>query len=112
MLNIPTAYTSFNSTTPLRQFRNQFVNFKAGEKNDAVFIRVAGRVISIRDMGRIIFITIRSDMTTLQIVKQVDKSCTKTMLKRICEEMRVGDIIGAIGNPGRTVKGELSLYAS
>lgn len=112
MLNIPAAYTSFNATTPLRRFKSQFDNFNAGEKNDTVCVRVAGRVISIRDMGRIIFITIRGDTTTLQIVKQVDKSCTKVMLKHICDEVRVGDIIGAIGNPGRTLKGELSLYAS
>ncbi|EPY19145.1 lysyl-tRNA synthetase, class II [Strigomonas culicis] len=63
-------------------------------------------------MGRILFLTIRSGDGELQLVRQAGEAVTKAALKQLREELRVGDILGAEGHPGRTHKGELSVYAT
>ncbi|KAK7200613.1 lysyl-tRNA synthetase [Novymonas esmeraldas] len=63
-------------------------------------------------MGRILFITIRSGEAELQVVRQVDASLTKADLRSFAASLHTGDIIGATGVPGRSAKGELSLYAT
>eukprot|EP00796_Vickermania_ingenoplastis_P011585 gene11586-7981_t len=63
-------------------------------------------------MGAILFITIRSRGDTLQVIRQVADGCSRQDLRALKETLRMGDIIGATGSPGRTKKGELSLYAT
>ncbi|AIO00250.1 lysyl-tRNA synthetase, putative [Leishmania panamensis] len=63
-------------------------------------------------MGRILFITIRSGEAQLQVLRQVSESFTKTDLRAFADALHTGDILGATGVPGRTAKGELSLYAT
>jgi lysyl-tRNA synthetase, class II len=113
ILDYPDAYRSFSSVTPLSEFRATYDSIPINEKHpDAHGIRVAGRVVSVRDMGRILFLTIRSGEASLQVVRQVNEHFSKDDLRAFNDAVHVGDIIGATGTPGRTGKGELSLYAS
>lgn len=109
---IPSAYTSFRDAVPLQTFRHTYESIEVGQSNEQVTVRVGGRVISVRHMGRILFLTIRSAGHQLQVIRRVGDDCTDAELKALKERLRVGDIIGAEGHPGRTKKGELSLYSS
>lgn len=111
VLDFPSAYKSFRDVTRLEAFKDTYGAVKAGDRLPDV-IRVAGRVTSMRDMGRILFLTIRGDGVQLQVVQQAGEAFSKADLRRLRDSLRVGDIVGATGNPGRTVKGELSLYAA
>ncbi|KEG10329.1 lysyl-tRNA synthetase [Trypanosoma grayi] len=111
-LDIPAAYTSYHSTVPFSDFKERYGSLAPGEKALQTTVRVAGRVISMRDMGKIFFATVRSDATELQVVAQVGENFTHEGLKRLKVSIRVGDIIGAEGVPCRMQKGELSLAAS
>lgn len=111
ILEVPTAYSSYQDVTPLSAFHETYEGIARGEKvNHAC--RVGGRITSMRDMGRILFITIRGEGITLQVIRHVDAGFSKVDLKKLKEQLRVGDIIGAEGCPGRTQKGELSLFAN
>ncbi|CCW61774.1 unnamed protein product [Phytomonas sp. EM1] len=109
--DIPTSYTSFRHATHLKDFLQRYDHVAVGHKVVGVSERVGGRVVSLRDMGRILFLTIHGDGHSLQVVRQVDEDFDKEDLKRLKTTLRVGDIIGAVGIAGRTEKGELSLYA-
>ncbi|CCW67928.1 unnamed protein product [Phytomonas sp. Hart1] len=108
---MPTSYTSFRQVTPLKEFLQRYDHLTAGQKMDDVCERIGGRVVSLRYMGRILFLTIHGDNHSLQVVRQVDHDFHKDDLKKLKTTLRTGDIIGAVGVPARTEKGELSLYA-
>ncbi|KAG5472232.1 hypothetical protein LSCM1_03629 [Leishmania martiniquensis] len=113
ILSLPHAYRPFDAVTPLAEFRAKYGYIRADERcSEASMVRVGGRVVSIRDMGRILFITIRSGEAQLQVLRQVSESFTKADLRAFAASLHTGDILGATGVPGRTAKGELSLYAT
>lgn len=113
VLDLPMAYRPFPNAMPIASFRATYDSIEAGQMcSDAGPIRVGGRVIGVRDMGRILFLTIRSGDGVLQVVQRVGEHTTKQALRSLRDTLRIGDIVGAEGIPGRTSKGELSLYAS
>ena len=69
---------------------------------------VAGRVMSIRDIGKIIFFVLQDKEGTIQIVLQEGKSDKKQieLFKKFAD---VGDILGVIGLVFKTKRGELSI---
>lgn len=113
ILDFPNAYQSFDAVTSLAEFREKYDYIRADQRcSEAASVRVGGRVVSIRDMGGILFITIRSGEAQLQVLRQVNESFTKADLRAFASTLHTGDILGATGVPGRTAKGELSLYAT
>lgn len=109
--DLPHAYKSFSRVTPAKVLRRRYSFLKADERLDQVEERIGGRITALRHMGAIIFLTVRSDSDTIQVIRQVSEDFSREELKAMKENLRVGDIIGAVGTPGRTIKGELSLYA-
>lgn len=74
--------------------------------------RIAGRITSIRDMGKVMFITIRSNNESFQIAVNVGEHFTVESLANLKSQLRAGDIVGAVGVAGRTRRGEMTLFAS
>lgn len=75
------------------------------------FVKVGGRVVSMRDLGKMLFITIRSFGEQLQICARVGNAFTESQLQELKSKITTGDIIGVEGLPGKSKKGELSLFA-
>ena len=69
---------------------------------------VAGRVVLKRDMGKLVFATLRDRDGDLQLV--VNKANLSDEDFALFEEVDLGDIIGATGTVGTTRKGELSVF--
>jgi lysyl-tRNA synthetase class 2 len=70
---------------------------------------VAGRVVLKRDMGKLVFATLRDATGDLQLV--FDSSALGPDDFALLAEVDLGDIIGAEGAVGTTRKGELSVFA-
>lgn len=90
-------------------------DFREGE-NNALFSEVclAGRIMSIRDMGKACFAVIQDDSGKMQIyVRQEDlcpgddKSLYQTLWKKLID---IGDIIGVKGYVFTTKTGEISVH--
>ncbi len=67
----------------------------------------AGRIVLLRDIGKLIFITLRDSSGTIQV------GLSKKMLGekwRLAKLLEVGDIIGASGVLGRTKTGEITIW--
>jgi lysyl-tRNA synthetase, class II len=63
--------------------------------------RVAGRVMARRDMGKLVFLDLVDRSGRLQLLCADDRSGPV--------DLDLGDIVGAVGRPTRTRRGELSL---
>ena len=70
--------------------------------------RCAGRIALLRDIGKLIFITLRDRSGTIQI------GLSKKLLSEqweLAKLLELGDIIGAAGQLGRTKTGEITIWA-
>jgi lysyl-tRNA synthetase class 2 len=77
------------------------------EKYDNKEVSVAGRIVSMRDMGKVCFMHIQDDSGKLQIYMQTDELSNYEDLKLI----DMGDVIGAKGLVFKTKRGEISVHA-
>lgn len=78
----------------------------AGER-----VAVAGRILSIRSAGKLVFVDITDQCGKLQLKMDVSSwsKDNKVTFEVMHKELRDGDIIGAYGSATRTKSGELSL---
>ncbi|UCE59109.1 MAG: lysine--tRNA ligase [Phycisphaerales bacterium] len=87
--------------------RAELLNIASGERSELTG-RVAGRIMLLRMMGKLAFMTIRDGTGILQLgFNKADLADQWPMLKKL----DLGDIIGADGVVGRTKMGELTLWA-
>lgn len=73
-------------------------------------VRMAGRVMSRRDMGKVTFFDVQDWTGRIQVyagLKQVGESAWK-----LAAEVDLGDLIGADGELGKTRTGELTVFAT
>ncbi len=69
--------------------------------------RCAGRIVLLRDIGKLIFITLRDSSGTIQL------GLSKKLLADRWDEMKLldlGDVVGAEGSLGRTKTGEITIW--
>lgn len=97
-------------TISLKEFKYRY-NDDIDHKTEIV--SVTGRITSKRKMGKILFYDISADGLKLQVVAMMNNDTKKNFF--IHNYLRVGDIIGVSGYPGKTSPkkgdGELSIFA-
>ncbi|HEW79697.1 MAG TPA: lysine--tRNA ligase, partial [Phycisphaerales bacterium] len=80
--------------------------FKDGD--DTQQAKCAGRIVLLRDIGKLIFITLRDWSGTIQI------GLSKKLMEQqwqLAKLLELGDIIGAAGQLGKTKTGEITIWA-
>jgi lysyl-tRNA synthetase class 2 len=93
--------------TSIDEVRTMHADLAADAVTDDV-VSIAGRVMLKRDMGKLVFATLRDRTGDLQIVlSQADVDGPTLAL---FQEVDLGDIIGVTGRVGTTRKGELSVF--
>ncbi|BBN16850.1 lysyl-tRNA synthetase, class II [Marchantia polymorpha subsp. ruderalis] len=80
---------------------------EAAKEDDRV--SVAGRITARRAFGKLAFLTLRDDSSTIQLYCEKAR-LTEEGFEQIKGVLDIGDIIGAEGTVKRTEKGELSVY--
>jgi lysyl-tRNA synthetase class 2 len=80
--------------------------FKDGD--DSQKAKAAGRIVLLRDIGKLIFITLRDSSGTIQIGLSRKLMGQQWALAKLIE---LGDIIGAAGRLGKTKTGEITIWA-
>ncbi len=82
------------------------LRFKDDDENQQA--KCAGRIVLLRDIGKLIFMTLRDRSGTIQI------GLSKKLLSEqwpLAKLLELGDIIGAAGQLGRTKTGEITIWA-
>ena len=70
--------------------------------------RCAGRIVLLRDIGKLIFLTLRDSQGTIQLGLSKKLLAEQWELVKLFE---LGDIIGAEGQVGKTRTGEITIWA-
>jgi len=92
----------YDEAEPADQIKRRF---KDGD--DTQRARCAGRIVLLRDIGKLIFITLRDSTGTIQA------GLSKQMLAAqwdLAQLLEVGDVIGVEGPLGRTKTGEITIW--
>ena len=105
----------FETTITLPQFREQYDNIEAGEHCEDVSHALTGRIVFNRGQGGLIFYTIDNDGARIQIMANKklhnEEACGRDF-KQMHSILHRGDFVGFIGYPGKSKKGELSLFVN
>lgn len=80
--------------------------FKDGDPTQQA--KCAGRIVLLRDIGKLIFITLRDRSGTIQVGLSKKLLGEQWHLSKLLE---LGDIIGAAGQLGKTKTGEITIWA-
>lgn len=86
-----------------------FESLTAGEKKPEAQMALAGRVMTLRSMGKAVFFNLQDNTGVLQIYLKLEELSAEQ--KAAFDLVDLGDIVGVHGYVFRTQKGELSLYA-
>ena len=92
----------FDNAESIRSIRARF-----NEKDQQQKVTCAGRIVLFRDIGKLIFMTLRDSSGTIQL------GLSKKLLENQWELIKLldlGDIIGAEGHLGLTKTGELTIW--
>ncbi|KAI0236505.1 lysyl-tRNA synthetase [Massospora cicadina] len=97
----------FHVTISLPAFIEKYSHLPAGERAEEV-VSVSGRIHSKRSSGaKLRFYDLHAEAVKIQIMAQAQDS--ERDFAEVHDVLRRGDIVGVIGYPGRTKKGELSI---
>jgi lysyl-tRNA synthetase, class II len=102
----PFILTQFGKTHSAKQIKDQYVGLPAGEKTTDN-VKVAGRIIAIRNSG--MFIVILDDTDRLQLFHDLKHLASKRT--ELLALLDLGDIIGVTGLVRRTPRGEITVDA-
>ncbi|XP_045767131.1 lysine--tRNA ligase isoform X2 [Maniola jurtina] len=100
----------FTVTISLEEFIEKYNNLNSGDVLENVTVSVAGRVHSIRESGaKLIFYDLRGEGVKIQVMANAKMYESEEKFVIDTDKLRRGDIIGCVGHPGKTKKGELSI---
>nr|NP_001298450.1 lysine--tRNA ligase [Papilio polytes]BAM19231.1 lysyl-tRNA synthetase [Papilio polytes] len=100
----------FTVSTSLEAFINKYISLNSGEILENVTVSVAGRIHSIRESGaKLIFYDLRAEGVKVQVMANAKMYECEEKFEKDTDKLGRGDIIGCVGHPGKTKKGELSI---
>ncbi|RLN71196.1 hypothetical protein BBJ29_009165 [Phytophthora kernoviae] len=101
----------FEVSTSLLEFHAKYSDVEAGSHSTDVVVTVAGRLHSKRASGqKLVFYDLRADGKKLQIMSDIGTYESEEDFAKIHNILRRGDIVGVKGHPGKSKKGELSIF--
>lgn len=102
----------FHNSNSIPEFIEKYSYLGEGEHLDNIVVSVSGRIMSKRGQGKLMFYDIHGDGSKIQIMSDVSHyDGGEEAFKEIHQNiLRRGDIVGVIGFPGKSKKGELSIF--
>lgn len=100
----------FHVSTSLEEFIEKYKGLEEGQVLSEVSLSLAGRIHAIRESGaKLIFYDLRGEGVKLQVMANARGYESVESFEKDTDKLRRGDILGVIGHPGKTKKGELSI---
>lgn len=81
-----------------------------GERLEDTLVSIAGRIVSVRGQGKLYFYDIRGDGSKVQMMSDLKTYGDEEAFHKIHRTLKSGDIVGVKGFPGKSKKGELSIF--
>ncbi len=99
----PFAQTSYEVTASSKEIKEQF------DALEGKTVSVAGRLMSKRGMGKVIFADLQDNESRIQLYIKFDEMPEAEFAD--CRKLDIGDIVGVTGDVFRTQRGEISVRA-
>lgn len=99
---------NFDKNTHVEQLVKDYAGLQAGEKKLDTQFRIAGRLMTLRMMGKASFFNIQDVTGSIQCYVKVEELAE--MDRKTFDLIDLGDIVGLEGYIFKSQKGELSLY--
>ena len=99
---------SFDQTAHVETLQKDYANLVAGEKKTETMFRIAGRLMTLRAMGKASFFNIQDQTGSLQCYIKIEEQTEHD--RDSFNLIDLGDIVGLEGYIFKSQKGELSLY--
>ncbi len=99
---------SFDQNVHIEKLIQDYANLTAGEKKTETNFRVAGRLMTLRAMGKASFFNVLDQTGSLQCYIKVEEQTENDRFS--FDHVDLGDIVGLEGYIFKSQKGELSLY--
>lgn len=103
----PYPYT-FNKTVDISKLKAEYSDLETGEKKLETNFSIAGRIMTVRAMGKASFFNIQDQSGSLQCYIKIEELNEQD--KTAFDLIDLGDIVGIDGYIFKTQKGELSLH--
>jgi len=102
----------FHVSLSLPEYIEKYSSLEAGQQLTDVTVSVAGRIHSKRASGaKLVFYDLRSEGKKVQIMADARVSeLDQDAFVQLHSEVKRGDIVGVEGHPGKSQKGELSIF--
>jgi lysyl-tRNA synthetase, class II len=100
-------HTDFRLPDFVKEFESKTVK---GEHMEGTCVSVAGRIVSVRWQGKLIFYDLHGDQTKVQIMSNPQIYEDPEEFTKIHKILKNGDIIGVTGFPGQSRNGQLSIF--
>jgi lysyl-tRNA synthetase class 2 len=104
----PYPYTFENKTAISEIVEKHAAGLAAGEKKPESVYRIAGRLMTLRLMGKACFFNIQDQSGTVQVYVKTEELAEKE--KAAFDLVDLGDIVGVEGYVFKSQKGEFSIY--
>ncbi|XP_065562123.1 lysine--tRNA ligase-like isoform X3 [Artemia franciscana] len=99
----------FNVTMSLTEFIEKFSQLDVGQSSEEK-VSVAGRIHTVRkSSSKLIFYDVHGEMTKLQVMADARSYQSPGLFADDVSRIKRGDIVGCVGYPCKTKKGELSI---
>jgi lysyl-tRNA synthetase class 2 len=101
----------FLATLTIPQFIAKYAHLQEGEHLEEEVVSLAGRIYTKRESGaKLIFYDLHGLGSKVQIMAQAQYSESADEFASVHAGIYAGDIVGVVGFPGRSKKGELSIF--
>ncbi|CAK4710629.1 hypothetical protein LEN26_013604 [Aphanomyces euteiches] len=101
----------FQVSISVPDFVAKYHRLEAGSHLESDIVSVAGRLMSKRASGaKLHFYGLNADGSSIQVMSQIDAYTNAEEYARIHAALRRGDLVGITGFPGKSKKGELSIF--
>jgi lysyl-tRNA synthetase class 2 len=101
----------FHATLRVSEYIARFESLADGVSDETVSVSVSGRVLSKRGQGKLMFYDLHSEGDKIQIMSDLSRyEGGEEAFQKIHSLIKRGDIVGVVGAPGKSKKGELSIF--
>lgn len=101
----------FHATLRLSDYIQNYSGLEDGAHVDNAVVSVTGRVLSKRGQGKLMFYDLHAEGMKIQIMSDVSRyEGGEEAFREIHTLIKRGDIVGVNGFPGKSKKGELSIF--
>jgi lysyl-tRNA synthetase class 2 len=101
----------FHASLRISEFIQRYNSVADGSHEENEVVSVAGRVLSKRGQGKLMFYDLHGEGSKIQIMSDVSRyEGGEDAFRQIHALLKRGDIVGVKGFPGKSKKGELSIF--